>query len=76
MADGQLHSTAKSRAGAPLQHSHRGDKDESTMAPSTLDLFVLTFNCAKNLINVPVFSSHLQAAFSGSGGGLPEVVVL
>ncbi|KAM0326157.1 hypothetical protein ACHAQA_006751 [Verticillium albo-atrum] len=45
------------------------------MAPSTLDLFVLTFNCAKKLINAAVFSSHLQAAFKQNATTLPEVVV-
>jgi hypothetical protein len=47
-----------------------------TMAPSTLDLFVLTFNCAKNLINVAVFANHLQTAFKQNATGLPELVVL
>ena len=46
------------------------------MAPSTLDLFLLTFNCAKNFINVAVFASHLQAAFKQNATGLPDVVVL
>ncbi|KAL2757720.1 hypothetical protein ACRALDRAFT_206980 [Sodiomyces alcalophilus JCM 7366] len=48
------------------------------MAPSisTLDLFILTFNCAKNFINVAVFASHLQAAFQQHATTLPEVVVL
>ncbi|KAH8886712.1 DNase I-like protein [Thozetella sp. PMI_491] len=45
------------------------------MAPSTLDLFMLTFNCAKNLVNVAVFSSHLQAALSQNATGLPDLVV-
>ncbi|EEY16063.1 conserved hypothetical protein [Verticillium alfalfae VaMs.102] len=45
------------------------------MAPSTLDLFVLTFNCAKRLINAAVFASHLQAAFKQNATALPEVVV-
>ena len=46
------------------------------MMTPTLDLLVLTFNCAKNLINVPVFAGHLQDAFWGHGGALPELVVL
>lgn len=46
------------------------------MAPSTLDLFMLTFNCAKNLINVAVFASHLHAAFKQNATGLPDLVVL
>lgn len=47
-----------------------------SMAPSTLDLLILTFNCAKNLINVPVFANHLQSAFGQNATTLPEVVVL
>lgn len=51
---------------------------EKTMAPSTLDLFILTFNCAKNLINVGVFASHLYGALSqnATGQGLPDLVAL
>ncbi|KAK3365195.1 putative PI phosphatase group protein [Lasiosphaeria ovina] len=45
------------------------------MAPSTLDLFMLTFNCAKNLINVAVFASHLHSALSQNATGLPDIVV-
>ncbi|KAK5990998.1 Inositol-1,4,5-trisphosphate 5-phosphatase 1-like protein [Cladobotryum mycophilum] len=45
------------------------------MAPSTLDLLVLTFNCAAKFINVPIFASHLEAAFKQNATGLPEVVV-
>jgi hypothetical protein len=46
------------------------------MAPSTLDLLMLTFNCAKNLINVSIFANHLQAALSQNATGLPDLVVL
>lgn len=48
------------------------------MAPSALDLLFLTFNCAKNFINVAVFASHLQGALSQgvAGGALPDLVVL
>ncbi|OLN96583.1 Inositol-1,4,5-trisphosphate 5-phosphatase 1-like protein 1 [Colletotrichum chlorophyti] len=46
------------------------------MAPPTLDLFMLTFNCAKNFINVGAFASHLHAAFrQNATAALPEVVV-
>lgn len=44
--------------------------------PSTLDLLMLTFNCAKNLINVAVFANHLQTALSQNATGLPDLVVL
>jgi len=46
------------------------------MGPSTLDLFILTFNCAKNLINVPLFTAHLQQALAQNATGLPDLVVL
>ncbi|KAJ4298658.1 hypothetical protein N0V88_003689 [Collariella sp. IMI 366227] len=45
------------------------------MSPSTLDLFILTFNCAKNLINPSVFSAHLHGALSSNATGLPDVIV-
>jgi hypothetical protein len=47
-----------------------------SMAPSALDLLVLTFNCAKNFINVAVFANHLQATFGQNATTLPDVVVL
>ncbi|KEY68748.1 hypothetical protein S7711_00619 [Stachybotrys chartarum IBT 7711] len=46
------------------------------MAPSALDLLVLTFNCAKNFINAAIFANHLQAAFGQNATGLPDIVVL
>ncbi|KAK1833109.1 Endonuclease/exonuclease/phosphatase [Podospora conica] len=53
----------------------------AAMAPSPLDLFLLTFNCAKNLINVGVFASHLYGALSQNatgtaGAALPDLVAL
>lgn len=48
----------------------------SSMAPSTLDLLVLTFNCAKSLVNPGVFATHLQSAFGQNATGLPDLVVL
>ena len=47
-----------------------------TMAPSALDLLVLTFNCAKNLLNVAVFANHMHAAFTNNAPGLPDLIVL
>ena len=47
-----------------------------TMTDSMLDLMVLTFNCAKNLIDVPVFAKHVQDAFGKNATGLPDVIVL
>lgn len=56
--------------------SPKTSTDAVTMAPSTLDLFILTFNCAKNLINLPVFAAHLHGALSQNATGLPDLVVL
>lgn len=50
--------------------------DTAKMAPSTLDLLVLTFNCAAKLVDVPVFAGHLRTALARNGAELPEVVVL
>ncbi|UNI24103.1 hypothetical protein JDV02_009879 [Purpureocillium takamizusanense] len=47
----------------------------SSMSPSTLDLLVLTFNCAKNLINPGVFATHLASAFGHNATELPDLVV-
>ncbi|KAJ1335978.1 inositol polyphosphate 5-phosphatase INPP5B/F [Microdochium nivale] len=41
----------------------------------TADVFVLTFNAQKQLINVPVFATHLFDAFSQHAGALPDLVV-
>ncbi|RYP69969.1 hypothetical protein DL771_005760 [Monosporascus sp. 5C6A] len=50
------------------------------MAPApalpTVDIFILTFNAAKNLINVPSFANHLYNAFSNNATTLPELVVI
>lgn len=47
-----------------------------TSPSAVLDLLVLTFNCGKSLINVPVFAHHLQTALSQNASGLPDLVVL
>lgn len=43
-----------------------------------MDLLVLTFNCAKNLIDVGVFAGHLREALGdvNSSSELPDIVVL
>lgn len=57
------------------------------MRHSAVDLFVLTFNCAKTVIDVDVFARHLRGALGQYGvqahaGGvanlveLPDLVVL
>ena len=50
--------------------------DADSMAPSTLDLLVLTFNCAKSFINTSVFAHHLHTVLTTNATGLPDVVVL
>lgn len=50
----------------------------ATMA-AAVDVFFLTFNCAKNLVDVPVFATHLLSALGQreSGPGvLPDLVAL
>lgn len=55
-----------------------------TMRNSAVDLFVLTFNCAKTVIDVDVFAAHLRGALVQHGGPargvteveLPDLVVL
>lgn len=51
-------------------------QQSDAMAPSALDLLMLTFNCAKEMINVGLFAKHLQAAVEERGNGLPDLVVL
>lgn len=43
-----------------------------------VDVFFLTFNCAKNLVDVPVLATHLLPALTerSAGAGLPDVVAL
>ncbi|KAI1339346.1 inositol 5-phosphatase [Xylariaceae sp. FL0016] len=42
-----------------------------------IDVFILTFNAAKSLINVPIFSKHLYDCFGQrSQKALPELVVV
>ena len=42
----------------------------------TADIFVLTFNAGKSLINTPVFANHLYNAFSNNATSLPELIVV
>ncbi|KAG6041538.1 hypothetical protein E4U41_003698 [Claviceps citrina] len=46
------------------------------MAPSTIDLLVVTFNCAKSFVHVGVFANHMHTAFANNATGLPDIVVL
>ncbi|KAK0390842.1 hypothetical protein NLU13_0345 [Sarocladium strictum] len=46
------------------------------MASSALDLLVLTFNCAKKIIDVPVFADHMHNAFKDNATGLPDLIAL
>lgn len=55
-----------------------------TMRHSAVDLFVLTFNCAKTVIDVDVFARHLRSALvhhdrqaqGVTEAELPDLVVL
>lgn len=48
----------------------------STM--SAVDVFFVTFNCAKNILDVPVFATHLASALRDrpADAGLPDLVAL
>lgn len=48
--------------------------DTTTM--SSLDVFILTFNAAKEQINSAVFAAHLRDAFAQNATSLPELVVM
>jgi hypothetical protein len=62
--------------GVSAMTSPASSTNAGKMAPSTLDLFILTFNCAKELINPSVFGAHLSGALSQNATGLPDLVVL
>ena len=69
--------TASSSSSSPSSSSSRpDDSDSATMA--AVDVFFLTFNCAKNLVDVPVFATHLLAALSqrAAAASLPDLVAL
>ncbi|CAM1502247.1 Fc.00g042310.m01.CDS01 [Cosmosporella sp. VM-42] len=67
---------ATSTPAAPVDDTSIASLHPRTMTPADLDLLVLTFNCAKNLVNVAVFAQHLQTAFAKNATGLPDLVVL
>lgn len=75
---GDSHETSTMVSSKPADDVEASGSSNMIMMPSmsALDLFTLTFNCAKNLINVAVFASHLQTAFQKNATTLPEVVVL
>ncbi|KAI0487449.1 DNase I-like protein [Xylaria cf. heliscus] len=50
------------------------DSPDTTTA--SLDVFILTFNAAKEQINPNVFAFHLGNAFAQNATGLPELVVI
>lgn len=66
----------------PAAANDNGDgqgKDDEEMAVSTLDLVILTFNCAKSLIDAGALGSQLHTALeqsAGPEGTLPDLVVL
>ena len=60
--------------------TRRGSGEDTKKMKTTLDLLFLTFNCAKNLIDVGVWEAHLYGALRGRTrdgvAGLPELVAL
>lgn len=51
-------------------------EEACNMAPSTLDLLIITFNCAKSFIDPTVFASHLEGPLQQNSTRLPDLVVL
>lgn len=82
------HKLSTTTPNTPLLTASAADNNIESMAivastsAAPLDLFILTFNAAKNLIDVPVFSAHLYGALgqnapsTASGDGLPDLVAL
>ncbi|KID72584.1 Endonuclease/exonuclease/phosphatase, partial [Metarhizium brunneum ARSEF 3297] len=71
-------SSSRTRAGFVSDDNPRsvdGSTKEAAMAPSTLGLLMLTFNCAKKLVNVDVLANHVHTAFTNNATTLPDVVV-
>ncbi|TWU74381.1 hypothetical protein ED733_001832 [Metarhizium rileyi] len=52
-----------------------GSTEETAMAPSTLGLLIITFNCAKRLVNVDVFANHVHTALTNNATTPPDIVV-
>ncbi|KAI1744448.1 Endonuclease/exonuclease/phosphatase [Xylaria scruposa] len=50
--------------------------DMADTVTTSLDVFILTFNAAKEQINPHVFASHLRNAFAQNATGLPELIVI
>ncbi|KAI0458025.1 DNase I-like protein [Xylaria acuta] len=50
--------------------------DIADTATTSLDVFILTFNAAKEQIDPCVFASHLRNAFAQGATGLPELIVI
>ncbi|KAI0863592.1 Endonuclease/exonuclease/phosphatase [Xylaria cubensis] len=50
--------------------------DIADTVTTSLDVFILTFNAAKEQINPYVFASHLRNAFAQNATGLPELIVI
>ncbi len=50
--------------------------DQPLGTTASLDVFILTFNAAKEQINPYVFALHLRNAFAKNASTLPEIIVL
>ncbi|RSL56887.1 hypothetical protein CEP54_008584 [Fusarium duplospermum] len=60
----------------PAVSPNSSNSSPTMTPPSSLDLLYLTFNCAKNLLDVPVFATHVQTALRQNATTLPDIVVL
>ncbi|KAK4175670.1 Endonuclease/exonuclease/phosphatase [Triangularia setosa] len=60
-----------------ISTSNTGNGNSTMKFPRAVELLVLTFNCAKNVIDVPVFGAHLRGALAQDGRRpLPDLVVM
>ncbi|KAI1424605.1 Endonuclease/exonuclease/phosphatase [Xylaria sp. FL1777] len=50
--------------------------EQLRVAAPSADIFILTFNAAKEQINPSVFALHLRNAFAKNASALPEIVVI
>ncbi|KAK0666313.1 Endonuclease/exonuclease/phosphatase [Cercophora samala] len=61
---------------SPESSNNNNNNNNEMKLPKAVEVLVLTFNCAKNAIDVPVFGGHLRGVLleqDGGGGELPEL---
>ncbi|KKA30977.1 hypothetical protein TD95_001339 [Thielaviopsis punctulata] len=71
-----MHIAASSSPSSPLHPAAIAPVACAASAAMKLDLFMLTFNCAKVAVDVGVFATHLHTALIDQATQLPELVVL